>query len=109
MTSSLTEFAAKGEAAVARRLVKAALAEGFTISVWEGGDWAIKRSSNARDIFDNMATTGEETLRLRNAEGECVGSFFLVYGNDESGEELISDHTANELCERLAKIAYREI
>ncbi len=39
--------------------------------------------------------------------GDVVGSFWLIYGNDESGEELISDHSDNENCERLYKAAYR--
>ena len=107
MTASLTEFATKGEARVARKLVKAALAEGLSVSVWEGEDWAIKRSTNARAIFDNMATTGSDTLRLRDAQGEYVGFFSLVYGNDPDGEDLLSNYSDNELCERLAKLAYR--
>lgn len=108
MTNDLSEFATKGEARVARRLVRAMLARELSISVNDGEEWTVKRSRNYRTIIDALATTGEDTIRAYAPTGDSMGTFWLVYGNDEDGSELISDHTDNEFCDRLCRIAYKE-
>ena len=65
-----------------------------------------KQSTNAREIIDALATTGEDTLRLRDADGTAIGSFWLIYGNDPDGSELFSDYSDNNVCEALVKQAY---
>lgn len=110
----LNKYATTGEARVARKLVKAALADGYAISVNDGEEWTVKRSTNANTILDALATTGEDVLRLTAADPSKTvgwhnaGSFWLIYGNDPSGEELISDHSDNEICERLYRAAHRD-
>jgi len=110
MPNSLTQYATAGEARVARKLVKAALAAGYTVSVNDGEEWTVKRSTKEREIIDALATTDEDRLLLRsptaNDIGDVIGSFWLIYGNDESGEELISDHTDNDICARLYRAAH---
>lgn len=107
MANDLTTYATHGEARVARRLVRAALAAGYTISVNDGEEWTVKRSTREREILDALASTGEDMLRLRlPASGEAVGSFWLVYGNDPDGSELIADHTDNETCDSLYRAVY---
>lgn len=106
--NSLSKYATPGEGRAARKLVKAALAAGYCISVSDGEEWTVKRSTNAREIIDALCTTGGDVIRLRDpADGAAVGSFVLIYGNDPSGEELISDHTDNNVCESLYKQVYR--
>lgn len=107
MANDLTKYATHGEARVARRLVRAALAAGYTISVNDGEEWTVKRSTRERAILDALATTGGDLLRLRlPASAEAVGSFWLIYGNDPDGSELIADHTDNENCDRLYRAVY---
>ena len=110
MPNSLSQYATTGEARVARKLIRAALAAGYTVSVHDGEEWTVKRSIREADILDALATTDEDRLLMRsptaNDIGEVVGSFWLVYGNDENGEELISDHTDNEACDRLYRAAH---
>ena len=106
MPNCLSQYATAGEARVARKLIRAALAEGWSVSVNDGECWTVKRSRNYREIADALATTEEDYVRMRAPDGDSVGTFRLVYGNDESGEELIADHTDNENCERLAAAAY---
>lgn len=108
MTNCLNRYATTGEARTARKLVKAALAAGYTISVNDGEEWTVKRSTREREIIDALATTGQDRLLLRlPASGDVAGSFWLIYGNDESGEELIADHSDNETCEALYRAAHR--
>jgi hypothetical protein len=110
MPNTLTQYATAGEARVARKLVKAALAAGYTVSVNDGEEWTVKRSTRETEILDALATTDEDRLLLRNPTandiGDIIGSFWLIYGNDESGEELISDHTDNDICDRLYRAAH---
>lgn len=105
----LNKYTTAGEARVARKLVKAALDAGYLISVNDGEEWTVKRSTNANTILDALATTEADLLRLRlPVSGDVVGSFWLIYGNDPSGDELIADHTDNENCERLYRAAHRD-
>lgn len=103
--SSFSQYATAGERKVARKLVRDALAAGYSLSVWDGEEWTVKNATRCIPIFNALCTTGEDTLRLRGADGDHAGSFYLVWGNEESGECLISDFTANDLCEGLWKQA----
>lgn len=104
----LNRYATTGEARVARKLIRAALAEGWSVSVNDGYETTVTRSTREREILDAMCSTGEDIVTIHlPVSGKSGGSFVLIYGNDESGEELIADHTDNENCERLYKAAYR--
>jgi hypothetical protein len=110
--NSLSQYATAGEARVVRKLVKAAIAAGYSVSVNDGGEWTVKRSTSTKTIFDALATTGEDTIRISAADPSKTtgwhgaGSFWLIYGNDPSGEELISDHSDNAVCEALYEAAH---
>ena len=107
MTTSFQQYATAGERKVARRLIKAALAAGYTIGVDDGEEMTVKRASKVKAIEDALCTTGEDTLQLYAADPSKTvgwfgaGRFYLVWGNAADGSELISDFTANDLCESL--------
>jgi hypothetical protein len=106
-TNCLSRYAARNEAKAARALVRAILAQGYAVSVHDGEETTVKRSTSERKIFDAMCTTGEDSIiahrpDLNNASGwHRAGTFFLVYGNAEDGSELIADHTDNDYCNAL--------
>lgn len=103
--NDLSEFATKGEASIARRLVKAILAQGYAISVSDGEEYTVSKSRDYKQIIDALATTGVDYLRVRNlATGASEGVFMLLYGNAEDGSELIADYTDNAVCNALASI-----
>ena len=110
MTNCLSQYATAGEARVARKLIRAALAEGWSVSVNDGEETTVRRSTREREILDAMCSTGEDIITIhRNDDDGGLrrgGSFVLIYDNDESGEELIADHTDNENCERLYRAAH---
>lgn len=108
MANNLSQYATNGEARAARKLIRAALAEGWTVSVNDGEETTVRRSSREREIFDALCTTGEDIITIHlPVGGKPGGTFWLIYGNDDDGTELIADHTDNENCERLYKAAYR--
>lgn len=107
MTNSLTQYTTAGERRVARRLVTAALAAGYSVSVNDGVETTVRRSARAREIIDALATTSEDILTIHDTAGARAGTFWLIYGNDRSGEELIADYTDNDACNALYTAAHK--
>jgi hypothetical protein len=93
----------------ATRLVDAALASGYTVSVNDGEEWTVKKSTDRTVILDAMGTTGEDRLMVRNSVGDKVACYYLIYGN---GSDVLSDwsFTDETMFEsnRLANIAIDE-
>jgi hypothetical protein len=104
-TSCLHQYATIGEARVARKLVKAALDRELSVSVYDGEEWTVTKAWRLKTVLDALATTGEDTLRMYAPTGDCVGTFYLVYGNEEDGSCLIADHTDNDICQRMFEAA----
>ena len=94
--SSFMRYTSQGERHIARKLVAAILKRGGVISVNDGAEWTVRRSPEPRKILEVLATTGEDTIQWYAADGMCVATFLLVWGNDDDGSELIADHTAND-------------
>lgn len=91
------------ERRIAKQIVKSALAQGYSISLDNGGEqYEIEQASKASDIHKEMFATDEETLAFFK-DGKCRGVVFLVYGND--GYDVINDHTANEVTDNIMKEA----
>lgn len=108
---SLDRYATAGEARRARKLVRDALARGYCVSVNDGEETTVKLSRDFATITEALCTTGEDTLTMHRwiDQGEGmgfaaspVGGFWLIYGNDADGSELIADHTDNAACGELA-------
>jgi hypothetical protein len=94
------------EKTAAAKLVAAAISSGYTVSVNDGEEWTVKRSTAKAAILDALETTGEDTIRIRdNASGEMIGDIFLVWGNAPDGSELICDHTDNPAISSLVSKA----
>jgi hypothetical protein len=88
------------EMTIARKLVRKALAAGYMVSVYDGEEYAVKRSTKFTKIVEALASTSDDVLVLRTADGTKVGSVWLIWGN---GEDLISDYTDNEATNALVK------
>lgn len=91
-------YTTQGERSIAIKLVREILATGGTISVNDGEEWTVKKSKSVQQVLDALASTGEDVIRWRDVNGETVGSFYLIWGNEEDGSCLISDHTDNDQC-----------
>ena len=70
-------------------------------------EYTVKRSRRERQILAALAPTGEDALVIRDATGERLGVLSLIWGNEESGECLIADHTDNDAMEALYQAAQR--
>lgn len=87
-------------------LTDAALAKGWLISVSDGEEWTVSRSTDRKAIRAAIGTTDETTLKfwtrgLTNGPAIRLGLIWLVHGN---AEDVISDSTDNADMQTLCAI-----
>lgn len=70
---------------------------GYSVSVFDGEQWVLSRSTDTATILSVLASTDEDLLAFRNGD-EKVGEICLVYGN---GPDLFHDWTDNLPTNRL--------
>lgn len=101
------EYLTDGERKAARKLVRAARAAGYLVSVWEGEDWAIRRSDKESDILQALGSTGQDRLDFIQPAASDTGKVtragwaLLIYGNDPDGSELVADCSDNEITSQI--------
>jgi hypothetical protein len=77
-----------------RKAIKAFLDAGYKLSVFDGEEVTLKRSTDAEAIFKALRTTDDDYLFVhRGEEKPRCGWVRFVYGND--GYDVISDYTVN--------------
>ena len=98
------------EKKIAKKFVEDTLAKGFSISVNDGEETTVKRSTNRDEILGAMRTTDEDILLIHQGSDSHLGFVYFVYGND--GTDVISDYTANgttQACVAGAEALAKEI
>jgi hypothetical protein len=76
-------------------LVEYALAHGHTLSVWDGEEWQVRRSSNYEAIAGAIDSVEESWLLIRDSNGNELGSAHTIPFNGEPCE-YVADHSYNE-------------
>lgn len=94
------QYATAGERHYARKLVRNLLSRGLSLSVNDGEETTVRKARKESEILEALATTELDKIYAYR-DDDCVGAFLLVWGNEESGECLIADHSANTLCETV--------
>ena len=96
------------EAKIIGKLLDTILSAGYSIDLRDAygdGDEPVENTKDRAMIEAEIAATGETCLDIYDAEGVVRGWVLLIHGN---GEDVISDHTANEtiaaLVERLRHV-----
>lgn len=78
-----------------KNLIKYALAQGHSISVYDGEEWALKRSRKFREVIAAIESVEVAEIRIRKSDGEKVAwAMIIPYG--VSPEESVADFTDNE-------------
>ena len=90
------------ERKIIRKLVQVALAWGNVISVHDGEEFCLKRSSSLTAIMNAIQSTDMDMLQIRNEYGTITGRVQCVYGND--GYDVISDYTVNDRMETIMNV-----
>lgn len=77
------------EKQIVEKIITDALSAGFKLSVFDGEQTAISKSTDKDKILAELFACDEEYLRFWK-DGKLEGSVSLVYGND--GWDVICDH-----------------
>lgn len=78
-------------------LIKYALAQGCTISVWDMGDWQVKKSTSYKAIKDAIESVEMSELSILNKEGKQVGWALII--DQGEPDETVSDYTMTPFME----------
>lgn len=85
------------EARIAESLVDAGLALGYAITVNDGEQTTLRRSTDRATILNHFRTTDQNTMWFTK-DGVPIGFIWLIWGNEE---DLISDGTARDEIEAI--------
>ena len=77
-------------------LIKQALTQGLTVSVWDGEEWQVKHSTSLRAITDAVKSVEEAALRLRDKDGNVVVSSVSVSAYGLEPDETVTDYVIND-------------
>lgn len=109
MTTTLPPipYGTTNEKLIVGKLVADLLAAGYSLSVYDGEEYPLRRSTDADAIYKALASTDFDRLHTHK-EGYREGWVLLIWGNDR---DIISDYTisletqiagANALAEQLS-------
>jgi hypothetical protein len=75
-----------------KHLIDHMLAKGYTISVWDGEEWQVKRSTDVKAIDEAVTSVEEAELVIRDKEGNKIGwARVSAYGLEP--DETVIDNT----------------
>jgi hypothetical protein len=95
------------ELEIVGRLVDIALEKNYSISVYDGEEYCLKRERDKPVILAALCSTEMDTLVLRDVDhGQRIGSIMLIWGNDL---EVIADHSDNALTNEVVARTMMEI
>jgi hypothetical protein len=87
------------------QFIKLALSKGYTVSVWDGEEWQVKRSQSFNAICEAVKSVEEAQLRVRDTEGKVV-AWALVSAFGLEPDETVVDYTVNEFTREFEVIGY---
>lgn len=82
-----------------KNLIKYALKDGNVVSVNDGEEWAVKKSSKYTEIIEAIESVEEATIVIRNKDGEKIG-WALIQPFGLEDDETVVDYTCSEYMEQ---------
>lgn len=80
-----------------KHLVKHSLNKGFSVSVWDGEEWQVKRGTKYQAIIDAIESVEEAQIVIRDAEGVKMGWALVIPSLDD--DETVADYTCTDFME----------
>jgi hypothetical protein len=84
---------------IVRRIVSNGLKAGYTVSVNDGGEWTVKKSTKRAEIVAALFSTDSDTVRFRDKDGKKIGDVFFVYNFGDP--DVVNDHSDNPEIRKL--------
>ena len=93
----------KNEKQVTIELIESILSTNVSVSVNDGEEWTLKRSTDKVEILKALNSTESDLLRIRCAEtGERVGWISLIWDNNYyQPAAVICNHAANDYIDSI--------
>jgi hypothetical protein len=91
------------EQQVVIELIESILSTNASVSVNDGEEWTLKRSTDKLQILQALNSTDADLLRIRCADtGDCLGWISLVWDNNYyQPAAVICDHAANDFTDSI--------
>ena len=77
-------------------LIKFALTQDCTISVYDGEEWQVKRSTSFKAIKDALESVDQSSMVIQDNEGHLVGSAVVVDDCSFEPDETVVNHSDTE-------------
>lgn len=87
-----------------KSLVKFALANNATVSVWDGEEWQLKRSTGYQAIVDAINSVEVAELRIRDTEGNVIGWAQII--PDLEDDETVADYSIEPFMQAWESLEY---
>ena len=87
-------------------LIKNALSKDLTISVWDGEEWQVKRSTKYQEIKDAIESVEVAEIRIRDYQGEVKGWVMII--PDLDPEETLADYSYTPFMYELLNLTWEE-
>lgn len=85
-----------------KHLIKHALSMGCTVSVWDGEEWQVKRSTGYQAIIDAIESVEEAQLRIRQKDAVIGWALVSAFGLED--DETVVDHTCTSFMDEWSDI-----
>jgi hypothetical protein len=89
-----------------KHLIQHCLSMGCTVSVWDGEEWQVKRSTGYKAIIDAIESVEEAQLRIRQKDAVIGWALVSAFGLED--DETVVDHTCTSFMDEWSDI-YSEI
>lgn len=85
-----------------KHLIKHALSMGCTVSVWDGEEWQVKRSTGYKTIIDAIESVDEAQLRIRQKDAVIGWALVSAFGLED--DETVIDCSCNSFMDEWSEI-----
>ena len=76
-----------------KHFIKHCLKAGHTVSVWDGEEWQVKRSTGYKVIIEAVESVEEAALRIRDNQGAVIVNSVSVQPFGLEDDETVVDYT----------------
>jgi hypothetical protein len=74
-----------------QQVVRETLAQGHSISVWDGEEWQVKKSQDYQEVMDAIESVDVAEIRVRDKDGNVCGWAQIVNGLE--ADEEVADYS----------------
>lgn len=85
-----------------KHLIKHALSLGCTVSVWDGEEWQIKRSTSYKAIVEAVESVEEAALRIRQQDAIIGSAAVSAFGLED--DETVVDYSISSFMEEWSEL-----